>query len=192
MIFIVPFLENKYVFLKLQKSDRLQHSNWIVYRFGRKVMIFGSQLVASTALLGTILLHYCVEEKWPVIVLCWIANVGCVVSFSCSYSITKELFPTPLRYIHIYTKNSVSQQVENTSFFQNYSLGHGLSFCSHRFHVLSFHRFVVWIPRWIVVSRLWFIFAFGHHLQYLCLAWNEKFEDDRVHWRMWKISKRQK
>ena len=60
-------------------------------------MIFGSQFVASIALLGTILLHYLVEENWPVIVLCWIANVGCVVSFSCSYTITKELFPTPLR-----------------------------------------------------------------------------------------------
>ena len=62
-------------------------------------MIFGSQLVASIALLGTTILHYCVEENWPVIVLCWIANVGCYVSFSCAYSITKELFPTPLRYL---------------------------------------------------------------------------------------------
>ena len=69
----------------------------IVYRFGRKVMIFGSQFVASMALLATILVDQFSDENWPVILLCWIANVGGIVSFSCAYTITKELFPTPLR-----------------------------------------------------------------------------------------------
>ena len=60
-------------------------------------MIFLTQFIAALALFETCLLRSSLTETWPIIVLCWIANVGCVVSISCSYTITKELFPTPLR-----------------------------------------------------------------------------------------------
>ena len=60
-------------------------------------MIFLTQFIAALALLETCLLRSSITETWPIIALCWIANVGCVVSISCSYTITKELFPTSLR-----------------------------------------------------------------------------------------------
>ncbi len=67
-------------------------------RFGRKVMLFGAHLIAGTACLATTLIpDGKFEHNWPIVVLCWIGNTGCFVAFSSSYTVTKELFPTPLR-----------------------------------------------------------------------------------------------
>ena len=61
-------------------------------------MLFGAQFVAGTALLATTFIpDGKFEHNWPIVALCWVGNVGCIVAFSCSYTITKELFPTPLR-----------------------------------------------------------------------------------------------
>ena len=72
----------------------------VYYRFGRKVMLFGAQFVAGIALLATTLVpDGKFEHNWPIVALCWIGTVFCTVAFSCSYTATKELFPTPLRYL---------------------------------------------------------------------------------------------
>jgi hypothetical protein len=62
-------------------------------------MLFGSQFVAGIALLATTLVpvgKY--EHNWPIVALCWLGTVVCSTVFGTNYTITKELFPTPLRY----------------------------------------------------------------------------------------------
>ena len=62
-------------------------------------MLFGAQFIAGIALLATNLVpDGKFEHNWPIVVLCWIGTVGSMVAFSCSYTATKELFPTPLRF----------------------------------------------------------------------------------------------
>lgn len=62
-------------------------------------MSFSSHFVAGSALLVTALIpDGKFEHNWPIVALCWIGQVACTVAFSCAYTFTKELFPTPLRW----------------------------------------------------------------------------------------------
>jgi hypothetical protein len=62
-------------------------------------MLFGSLFTAGIALLATALIpDGKFDHNWPVVALCWLGTIACSTAFGADYTITKELFPTPLRY----------------------------------------------------------------------------------------------